>query len=174
VLTPIGLEVIHHPTQEAEAIGDCILGPRRFVRPAPHYSKPCILSTGTKIARGGHFTQYEQLHVPEGLYLLHLKFCDFGEYVGAMDRRNAVTAALGDDAGKVSIGRHWFSDARGDDRALFAGFEALDLQDGFDLSPLRRHMERTWKPRGDTGFWQFDRPDLPIRFAMPERFFGMV
>jgi hypothetical protein len=174
VLTPIGLEVIHRIDIEEAPIADAILGPRRFVRPAPHYSKPCILSTGTKIARGGHFTQFEQLIVPEGLYLLHLKYCDFGQYAQAMDRRNAVTAAVGAPPAEVSIGRHWFAEARGDDATLFRGFADLPLQPGFDLSPIRAQMQDSWKPRGDTGFWQFDRPEMAVQYELPERFYGLI
>ncbi|MEZ5676656.1 MAG: hypothetical protein R3D81_15950 [Thalassovita sp.] len=101
VYTPLGLEVIHRIDQEHQPITDHVLGLRRHVRLAPHYSKPCIISTGTKIARGGHYTQFEQLFTPDCLYLLHLKFCDFGEYAAAMNRRNALTTGSGGGAGRV-------------------------------------------------------------------------
>ena len=95
VLTPLGLEVIDRIDIEPEPIDDRILGPRMHVRPAPHYSKPCVVSAPVKIARGGHFTQYDKIHAPDDLFLMHLKFCDFAAYVGVMDARNAVTEALG-------------------------------------------------------------------------------
>ena len=174
VLTPLGLEVIHRIDLETEEIGDTILGPRRHVRPAPHYSKPCIVSTGTKIARGGHFTQYPKLHTPEHLYLLHLKFCDFAAYSAAMNRRNAVSAEIGGDIREVGIGRHWFAEARGEDRALFEGFTALKLQPAFEPGPLRRRMHRSWQARGDTGYWEFDRSDYDSQYLLPERFSGLV
>lgn len=174
VLTPLGLEVIHRIDQEPEAIDGAILGPRRHVRPAPHYSKPCIVSTGTKIARGGHFTQYEKLHTPDDLYLLHLKFCDLAAYSDAMNRRNAVTADIGVSVKEASIGRHWFAEARGEDRAEFEAFQRLKLQDGFEMGPLRRKMHRTWKPRGETGYWQFDRPDVDSQYVLPRRFDGLI
>jgi hypothetical protein len=144
------------------------------VRPAPHYSKPCIISAGTKIARGGHFTQYDKLHAPDELYLLHLKFCDLGVYAHAMDNRNAVAAATGVHFKDASIGRHWFSEMRGEDRAMFEGFTDLEMQEGFNLGPVRRKMYRSWKPRGDSGFWQFDRPDYGTQYVLPERFVGVV
>ncbi len=175
VLTPLGLEVIHRIDQEPEAIENAIIGPRRHVRIAPHYSKPCIISVGTKIARGGHFTQYEKLQTPDGLYLLHLKFCDFPSYVEAMDRRNEVTAAVNVSSFRdASIGKHWFAEARGEDRAVFDGFADLELVDGFDMAPYRKKMQRTFKPRGDTGFYQFDRPDYTVRYILPERFIGII
>ncbi len=174
VLTPVGLEVIHRIDIEHDAIGDHVLGPRRHVRPAPHYSKPCIISAGTKIARGGHFTQYDKLHAPDELYLLHLKFCDIGVYAQAMDNRNAVAAATGAHFKDASIGRHWFAEMRGEDRAVFDAFITLDEQETFNTGPIRRRMYRSWKPRGDSGFWQFDRPDYAMQYLLPERFSGLV
>lgn len=172
VLTPLGLEVIHRVDLEPDAIGDRVLGPRRHVRPAPHYSKPCVISLGTKIARGGHFTQADKLVTPENLYLFHLKFCDFGAYSEAMDRRNAVTAEIGTGIKDTAIGRHWFATERGEDRAIFEGFSGLRMEEGFDMEPLRRKMHRSWKPRGDSGYWQFDRPDYDTQYRLPDRFNG--
>ena len=174
VLTPLGLEVIHRVDLEPEAITGPILGPRRHVRPAPHYSKPCIVSVGTKIARGGHYTQYEKLHSPEHLYLFHLKFCDFAAYSEAMDRRNAVSAATGAAVKDAAIGRHWFAEARGEDRAVFEAFEGLEMQEGFNMGPLRKQMFRSWGPRGKTGYWEFDRPEFATQYRLPDRFSGVI
>ncbi|WP_424986844.1 glycosyltransferase family 2 protein [Microbulbifer sp. S227A] len=174
VLTPLGLEVIHRVDLEHDVIDDHVLGPRRHVRPAPHYSKPCVVSSGTKIARGGHFTQYERLHTPDHLYLLHLKFCDLAAYTEAMDRRNAVSAATGAGIKEAAIGRHWFAETRGDDRAEFEAFSALRMQDGFEMGPLRKRMHRTWRKRGETGYWEFDRPEFDTQYLLPERFSGLV
>ncbi len=174
VVTPMGLEVIHRIDLEPEPITDAIIGPRRYVRPAPHYSKPCIVSTGVKIARGGHFTQYEKLHVPDELYLMHLKFCDFATYTDAMDRRNAVAGATGASVRDASIGKHWFAETRGEDCAVFEEFATLELQEEFKPGPVRRKMYRSWGPRGDTGFFNFDRPDIPIQWQLPERFNGVI
>ncbi|MDU8926586.1 hypothetical protein RXV86_04235 [Alisedimentitalea sp. MJ-SS2] len=173
VLTPLGLEVIHRIDVEPEAITDRILGPRRHVRLAPHYSKPCVISAGTKIARGGHFTQYGKLFAPDDLYLFHLKFCDFPEYVSAMNRRNAVTQEIGAGVRETAIGRHWFAEARGEDQATFEAFAELETVEGFDLGAYRTEMRDTFRPRGDTGFYQFDRPDYAVQFELPERFNGI-
>ncbi|MCE8006730.1 glycosyltransferase family 2 protein [Aestuariivita sp.] len=173
VLTPVGLEVIHRIDLEDRPIMGTVLGPRRHVRPAPHYSKPCVISAGTKIARGGHFTEFDKLITPDPLYLFHLKFCDAAAYSRAMDHRNAVSAATGVGIREAAIGRHWFAEERGEDRAVFDTFAGLEMQDGFDLDPIRQNMHRTWRPRGDTGFWQFDRPDYDIQYLLPERFDGV-
>ena len=174
ILTPLGMEVIHRIDLEQEPVGETILGPRRHVRPAPHYSKPCVVSVGTKIARGGHFTQYDKLHAPGHLYLLHLKFCDFDQYCEAMNRRNAVTGALDGSVKDIAIGRHWFAEARGEDRAVFEAFAGLEMQEEFRMGPLRRKMHRTWKARGNTGYWAFDRPDYATQYRLPERFVGLI
>ncbi|MBN9889627.1 glycosyltransferase family 2 protein [Salipiger abyssi] len=173
VLTPLGLEVIHRIDLEPEVLGDTILGPRRHVRLAPHYSKPCVVSLGTKIARGGHFTQASKLFTPDPLYLFHLKYCDLATYVETMNRRNRVTEEVGVGVKEAAIGRHWFAEARGEDRAVFEAFAGLEMQEGFDLGWVRKRMQRSWKPRGDTGFWQFDRPDYDLQYRLPERFFGL-
>ncbi len=174
VLTPLGLEVMHRTDIEHDPIDAQILGPRRYVRHAPHYSKPCIIGAPVKIARGGHFTQYDKLHAPDALYLLHLKFCDYDAYVDAMDRRNAVVADVGATVKEAAIGKHWFAEARGADQAIFDGFAQMPAADGFDMSPLRADMRATWKPRGDTGFYQFDRPDAAVQYKLPDRFVGVV
>lgn len=174
VLTPVGLEVIHRIDLEEEEIADSILGPRMHVRPAPHYSKPCIVSAPVKIARGGHFTQFDALNAPDDLYLFHLKFCDFGAYVGVMDHRNAVTGSLGGDVKKVAIGRHWFSEARGEDKAVFDAFQTLEMQEEFDFTRTRRRMRRSFGPRGDTGYYHFDRPEHQIQYRLPDRFIGAI
>ncbi|MGH1424593.1 MAG: glycosyltransferase family 2 protein [Pseudooceanicola sp.] len=173
VFTPLGLEVLHQVDVEDEAITDHVLGPRRHVRVATHYSKPCVISTGTKIARGGHFAQFDKLFTPDVLFMFHLKFVDFGAYCAVMDRRNAVTEAVQVDSFKdASIGRHWFAEARGEDRAVFEAFADIPMQPEFDMRPIRKAMQRSWKARGATGFWEFDRPDYNQMYVLPDRFVG--
>lgn len=173
ILTPLGLEVIHRIELEPETVEERILGPRRHVRLAPHYSKPCIVSAAAKIGRGGHFTEYDKLHAPDDLYLFHLKYCDFPEYVSAMNRRNAVTQEIGAGVKETAIGRHWFAETRGDDREVFEAFAALEMVEGFDMAPYRAHMRATFGPRGDSGLYAFDRPNYALQFRLPERFFGL-
>lgn len=173
VYTPVGLEVIHRVDLEPEPADAHILGPRRHVRLAPHYSKPQIISTPAKLSRGGHFAQYSKLHTPDDLYLMHLKFADFGAYQDAMDRRNDVSKSVGVGVKEAAIGRHWFAEARGSDRATFDAFQALPFEEGFDLRAVRRKMHRTFKPRGDTGFYEFARPAYAVQYQLPERFNGL-
>ena len=173
IYTPVGLEVIHRIDIEQEPVTDRILGPRRHVRLAPHYSKPCVVSAPAKLSRGGHFAQYDKLHTPDGLYLMHLKWCDFDAYVQAMDRRNAVTEQVGAAVSQAAIGRHWFAEARGEDRTQFEAFAELEMEEGFDLGWVRRMMHRSFGPRGDTGFFAFRRPEYRKQYLLPERFTGL-
>lgn len=174
MFTPLGLEVIHRPELEATPITDHILGPRRHVRPAPWYSKPCITSYPAKISRGGHYAQYDQLHAPDQLYLMHLKYCDFDAYSAAMDRRNATTKALNTSVNNASIGGHWFAENRGEDRAVFDAFADLELVDGFNMAPLRAKMRRSFRPRGTTGYYEFAHPNYQSQYRLPERFNGVI
>ncbi len=173
IYTPLGLEVIHRVDLEEDAADEGILGPRRHVRLAPHYSKPCIVSAPAKLSRGGHFAQFDTLYTPDMLYLMHLKFCDFGAYAEAMDRRNQVTSDVGVGFKQASIGRHWFAEARGEDRAVFEAFADLPMEEGFDMRGIRKKMQRSFKPRGDTGYFEFDRPNYKLQYQLPERFSGI-
>lgn len=172
VMTPLGLEVIHRIDKEHDPITSHVLGPRRHVRIAMEYSKPCVISTPTKVARGGHYTRYETLNAPSALYLFHLKFCDFENYVSVMNHRNDVAKSVQASVKEALIGRHWFAEARGEDRAIFEGFADLEMKSNFDFKWLRQQMEKEWSPREDTGFWNFPFHEYPVQYEVPERFFG--
>lgn len=174
MLTPLGLEVIHRTDIEDQPITDSILGPRRHVRPAPLYSKPCVVSRAAKISRGGHYSGHDTLAAPDELYLFHLKYCDVAQYGAVMDRRNAVTAVFDGQIKKTSIGAHWFSAKRGKDADVFEMFQKLEMQDAFNLEGIRRKMRRSWGPRGDTGYYEFTRFDDRMQYVLPERFFGLI
>ena len=91
-----------------------------------------------------------------------------------MDRRNSVTQEMGDDIKGTSIGRHWFASARGEDRAIFEGFAERKLVDGFNLGFIRKRMHRSFKARGETGYYEFNRPDFGTQYQLPERFIGAI
>ena len=174
VFTPLGLEVIHRIDIEDDPIKDRVLGPRRHVRLAPHYSKPCIISVATNISRGGHYTEFEQMLTPDPLYLFHLKYCDLAAYSRATDLRNAMTAELGEENAKeMGVGGHWLASARGNDRELFEAFVDLDLVEGFDMAPYRKEMVETFGPRPNGDFYEFQRQQRPLQFRVPDRFVGL-
>ena len=91
-----------------------------------------------------------------------------------MDRRNAVTEEVGAEVKEASIGRHWFAEARGEDRAVFDAFADLTLEEDFDLRVIRKRMQRSFRPRGETGFYEFNRPEYTTQYKLPERFIGVI
>lgn len=173
VLTPLCLELVHDRHGEPEVIGKDILGPRRYARTVQKYCKPCVISTETKLSRGGHFASEGRLNCPDPLYMFHLKYCDFGMYAETMTARNRVAQAAGGNVTKSYIGRHWFEEFRGEDAEIFDGFAKLPADERFDFAELRQNMRSSFAPRGESGFYQFDLADRPNRHRIPDRFFGM-
>ena len=43
-----------------------------------------------------------------------------------------------------------------------------------ESNPLRRKMQRSFRPRGETGYYQFDRPDYGCQYVLPKRFMGVI
>lgn len=177
VLTPFGLEVVHLPDEEPDPIGGRILGPRRHVRMAMHYAKPCILSKPAKLARGGHYSDYPKLDMPDCLYLLHLKYCDRDVFAQVADARNAATADLGgaERRGRGSTtGGHWLKAARDDD-GIYEAFARMPRVDGIDFDDVRAGMRESWRRRkGANEFWEYDRFPAETLHRVPDRFAGLV
>lgn len=173
LLTPFGLEVVHRPTVERGAIEGPILGPRRHVQIAPKYAKPCLVGRSARLSRGGHYATHDRLEMPDDVYLFHLRYCDREVYSRTLDRRNAAVALTGATRpAEAMIGRHWFPEAR-DDAALFDGFDRREVIDAFDFAAQRQAMADSWAPRPQTPFWQFERPEDPRLYRLPDRFLGL-
>ncbi|NIZ14010.1 glycosyltransferase family 2 protein [Phaeobacter sp. HF9A] len=172
VYSAMGMEVLHMRDRESDSIEEGILGPRRHVRVDLHYAKPCILSRNAHLARGGHYSEYDRLNLPEFLYLFHMKYCDFDLFVDTLNRRNAMIEAQKAVAGgeQVRTNPAWFAENRRDEET-FAAFEAAPVEAVFDLSPIRAAMHKSWRPRKNN-LWHFDRPDYPQVYHLPERFIG--
>lgn len=174
VLTPFGLEVVHRRSLETDPLKDVILGPRRHVQIAMHYSKPCVVGATAKLSRGGHYSTHDKLEMPQDLYLLHLKFCDFDLFVEAQNRRNAMVADIGISNPKnVMVGKHWFTEARRDSET-FDEFDAMPIIDRFDYSTARNKIYDSWHPRGKDGMWNFERYQDDNLSVLPDRFFGIL
>ena len=174
VITPFGLEVVHRPDLEPEALSGEVLGPRRHVQIAPYYAKPCVVSGPCKLSRGGHYSDFPKLNMPEGLYLFHLKFCDLPLYIATMDKRNAMTTSLNVASAKdAMVGRKWFAQHR-DDAKVWEAFDALPVQTVFDMEPTRRALIESWGPRGTTGMFEFAHPEPEALYLLPDRFTGAL
>ncbi|NRB04393.1 MAG: glycosyltransferase family 2 protein [Rhodobacteraceae bacterium] len=170
--TAMGLEIVHLRDREPDGIDQGILGPRLHTQVALHYAKPCIVSRRGKIGRGGHYAEYDQLNMPEFLYLFHMKYCDFDLFVETANRRNAFIEdqkKLATD-GKVRTNPKWFADNRADE-ATFAAFADRPVETGFDLSHIRQAMHDSWEPRGND-LWHFHRPEYKELYKLPDRFAG--
>ena len=172
VLTPVGLEILHLVSEEKESILETILGPRRYVRHEPRFSKPIVVSANARISRGGHFSSFSRLEAPNDLYLFHLKFCDIDLFTKTMDHRNATMNELGVAFNKTRTGRHWFSEFRGEDAQRFSEFEKLEKRN-FDDADFRTGMRETFDRRGDSPYYHFERTAEPGLFKIPERFVGL-
>ncbi len=172
IYTPLGLEVLHCPTRETDAITGPILGPRRFVRVNLHYAKPCVMGRVNKIARGGHYVAYNKLHADPSLYLFHMNYCDIGQYSAAMDRRNQNVSDAEDDGLDAGVGVHWQAQSRGDDQAIFNAFSARPIEP-FDMHPYRKYMNDGFEHRAND-LWHFHRKQYDCSHELPERFFGLV
>lgn len=174
VTTPLGLEVVHLDTVETDAINGAVLGPRRHVQIAQRHSKPCLLRRPVRLSRGGHYAACERLEMPDDLYLFHMRYADRALYAETMDRRNGLAgrtkAARPADA---MIGRHWFASDRNDD-AVFAGFAQRSIVPMEDFTAIREGCRTSWRQRDKSAFWNFDPPQDPRLFRLPDRFMGVV
>lgn len=171
VYTAMGMEVLHMRSKEDAPVKDGILGPRMFAQVSLHYAKPCIISRPTKLARGGHYSEFEKLNLPDFLYLFHMKYCDYDVFADQLNRR-ATFVAEQQKHGEVRSNPQWFAKDR-DDGAVFAAFEARPKSNGFDLSKIRAGMHDSWEKRNKDGMWHFHRPDFEQVFRLPDRFAGL-
>jgi Glycosyl transferase family 2 len=77
-LCPFGIELIHNPEAEPEAIipGAPLLSRRRVFRANANYAKPCVIRKETMFTIGGHANTHLPRVLDPHLYLLHLRFVD--------------------------------------------------------------------------------------------------
>lgn len=77
-IAPLCFELVHYPEDEPLPIeeGKSILSRRRTYRPNTNYSKPCLIRKPAHFWPGGHVNSGGARHLPDGLYLLHLRYFD--------------------------------------------------------------------------------------------------
>lgn len=172
IYTAMGMEIVHMRDREPEGVENGIIGPRMFAQIDLHYAKPCIVSRGGKLARGGHYAAYRKLNMPDFLYLFHMKYCDFGVFQDTLNRRSAFVAEQAQHGdGKVRSNPQWFAKNRDDD-AVFAKFTQRPIVQGLDLSHVRQGMHDTWRKRNET-LWHFTHAKYEEIYELPERFAGV-
>ena len=106
-ISPLGLEIIHVPEHEPLAIedGESFLSRRRFFRPNRNYSKPCIVGGPVSFGPGGHRNTLGPRHMPEDLYLLHLKFFDLPTIERRAQRQLEILQTA-EDSGGIAVNDH--------------------------------------------------------------------
>jgi hypothetical protein len=106
-ISPLGLEIIHVPEHEPLAIedGESFLSRRRFFRPNRNYSKPCIVGRPVSFGPGGHRNTLGPRHMPEDLYLLHLKFFDLPTIERRAQRQLEILQTA-EDSGGIAVNDH--------------------------------------------------------------------
>ncbi|MBJ3762126.1 glycosyltransferase family 2 protein [Maribius pontilimi] len=94
-ISPLCLELVHLPEIEPLPLGpdDKILSRRRTFRPNANYSKPVLVASPATFAPGGHRNSLGPRTLPDGLFTLHLKYCD----ADTIERYAASRRALVED-----------------------------------------------------------------------------
>ncbi|MEX0287171.1 MAG: glycosyltransferase family 2 protein [Paracoccaceae bacterium] len=105
-IAPLCLELVHYPEDEREPIEDGvpILSRRRTFRPNRNYSKPCLVRSPAKWRAGGHANSLNRRHLPDHMYLLHLKYFDcavFNDRAETKDRDIRQTDGLGENFARM-------------------------------------------------------------------------
>lgn len=167
-LSPLGLELFHLPGEEPLPIApdETILSRRRIFRPSRNYSKPCLIGAPAIFGPGGHRNNLGPRHMPEDLYLIHLKFFDHATLAArAEEKGRIITQARALNPGIRE--NHSFSKTL----AGYHGFlETATLTDeGLELPEFRAAMMKqtekyanqfVWGPATTTNLYR-----LPERFA---------
>ncbi|WP_415920552.1 glycosyltransferase family 2 protein [Tateyamaria sp. SN6-1] len=173
-IAPLCLDMVHYPQDETEAIapGDTILSRRRTFRPNRNYSKPNLVRKPVKFKPGGHANTLGERHLPDHLYMLHLKYFDRFQMEGRVDVRAPKAAALTDAMTNAPAYDkrmlQWGDEhQRILDKSEFMG-EDIELRD------LRDAMRvQTQTDRGISNYGVY--PDVRRKlYRMPERFASVL
>ncbi|MEL6517732.1 MAG: glycosyltransferase family 2 protein [Pseudomonadota bacterium] len=166
-IAPLCLDMIHHPHLETDPIteSDTILSKRRTFRPKRNYSKPCLVRSAANFMPGGHANDLGPRHLPDDLYLLHLKFFD----VATITERGADKAErvlIDDDVSQNYAGMtSWYKP--GEDHAKILERSVL-AGENIRLGRFRRALRQ----QIDTGKNRYNWGSAKTRklFRIPERF----
>ena len=110
-ISPLGLEIVHVPDQEPEPIvaGSNVLSRRRFFRPSRNYSKPCIVGGPVSFGPGGHRNTLGPRHMPDDLYLVHLKFYDLPTVENRANQQREILKTIESEGGFSPETHPWFN-----------------------------------------------------------------
>lgn len=172
VLTPFALEMVHRRDLEPEDVrlDQPILGQRRYARINSNYAKPCITSVPLRWNLGGHKSTHPELLMPDGLYLLHLRYFDRGILNARQQERLDLIEAAGDEAAGAGW-RHSIERIT----EFMDSFETLEARgpDDFGFDWQKKRITKEWSGNPRSGFWQHGRIFNIKSYQIPERFFGL-
>ena len=170
VVTPLGLEVIHHPEAEPQPLDpeSPLLAQRRMVRVHSNYAKPCIIGRRVRFSPGGHGIAFGGAVVDPALVLFHLRYMDSDLSRSRLEERRAFAL---EKAGTAEIAEtsklRWSKDLE--------AFEELQSRapatEEVDLNEVARRIDK--KVLADSGNWFGGRwvsKDLKL---IPDRFLGL-
>ena len=111
-LCPFAIELIHNPEAEPDPISDDapILSRRRVFRANANYCKPCILRAETGFTAGGHANSHQPRVLDPHLYLVHLRFFDYGRVTERLGQRKEMRHAVAEETGQPPSTKAWSND----------------------------------------------------------------
>ena len=167
-ICPLGLELIHNPAIEPDAIADeaTILSRRRNFRVNANYSKPCIVRSEVMFTVGGHANTHLPRHLDPHLYLLHLRFFDYDITCARLSQRKGMRSVMTGARDPKTVGHAWGKDLE-NFKALASG---VPVREDIELSEFRARMvaEQQLLHDGKVAFFGGGRSRELYR--LPERF----
>jgi len=165
-LSPLGIELIHLPEEEPLPIADdaTVLSRRRIFRPSRNYSKPCLVGAPVVFGPGGHRNNLGRRHMPEGLYLIHLKYFDLPATKARAEAQEKLLAeAL--DVNAAYEDHPWLKTLKNHLDAI----ETMELtDDNSKLESFRKGLHRQRERYTNQFVW--GAPKNTHLFRLPERF----
>lgn len=165
-LSPLGIELIHKPDEEPLPIEDnaTILSRRRIFRPSRNYSKPCLVGAPVVFGPGGHRNNLGRRHMPESLYLIHLKYFDLpATEARAEAQKKLLAEAL--DVNSAYEDHPWFQTLKIHQDAI-ANMELT--HDDSKLDEFRKGLHQQRERYTDQFVW--GAPKNTYLFRLPDRF----
>ncbi|MEL6550237.1 MAG: glycosyltransferase family 2 protein [Pseudomonadota bacterium] len=124
-ISPLGIEIIHLPEKEPLPLEDAatILSRRQHFKVSRSYSKPCLVGQPAIFAPGGHRNNGGPRHLSDDLFLLHLRFVDFGMLEARIEKRRAMLDRAQAENAQYEKAHVWDSTMR-----EYQGFAGLDVR----------------------------------------------
>ncbi len=166
-IAPLCFDVVHYPADEILPIDDnsTILSRRRTYRPNTNYSKPCLIRKGAHFWPGGHVNSLGPRHLPDGLYMLHLRFFDRYQMEARAEERRRSIQSTDELNPNYSNLETWYDTlALHTDILENTEFKGEDI----DIPEFRTEMQKQVQKAPNRFAWR--RVQSPYLYRIPERF----